>query len=119
MLLDCINSRNFTSNITWNAPLYYEANDISISAEANHSSGNLVFDAKTLSRCSRALIFLPQIKKPFMLLSKAVKELIALSRKNYTVITKSVSLYRNKVSPFSKSLPYRAYTFAKNYDNCL
>lgn len=42
---NCPSSRNFTNAITWNAPLYYEADNITMSAPASHGSGNLVFDA--------------------------------------------------------------------------
>lgn len=44
---DCRPSRNFTNAITWGAPLYYEANNITMNAPAIHNSGNLVFDARS------------------------------------------------------------------------
>lgn len=43
---DCRPARNFTNAITWNSPLYYEANNITMSAPVTHGSGNLVFDAR-------------------------------------------------------------------------
>ncbi|MCC6290085.1 MAG: beta-lactamase family protein [Chitinophagaceae bacterium] len=41
----CPGTRDFSTDIAWNSSLYYEANNINVSAALNHDSGNMVFDA--------------------------------------------------------------------------